>query len=276
MRMTALERRLGVQLVERLPSGTRLTPAGVEVVSAARRILTETALLMAAVERLRDQSAGRLAVAASATVADHLLPTWLGVVHRSVPDSSLALEVTNSAGVLSAVRAGRVDIGFLESDEPGGPELESTTISRDRLVVAVGPTHPWASRAPLHPEELAATELIVRERGSGTRQVLERALAPWGGVRSRLELGSPYAIVEALRADHSAVAVLSDLVVAEDVAAGRLAVVEVQGLNLHRSLCATWRADRRLPALARRLLDAASAPRPGSRSAPAASKTLAR
>ncbi len=259
MRMNGLERRLGLDLLRRDASGTRLTEAGQQVVAGARRVLAETELLMAAVERLRDEGGMRLRVAASLTVADHLLPSWIDIVHREVPGASLALEVTNSARVLAAVTAGLADVGFIEGNDRDLPGLDSVIMRTDRLVVVVGPAHRWAGRGgPIDARELADAELIVRERGSGTREVLDNALAPWGGVRSRLELGSPYAILDAVRRDHVAAAVLSELAVAHDIAEGRLVMVETDGISLERSLRAVWPSERPLPALARRLLSAAT------------------
>jgi DNA-binding transcriptional LysR family regulator len=124
-------------------------------------------------------------------------------------------------------------------------------------VVVVDPAHPWARRrSPVGGPELAATELIVRETGSGTREILEDGLAPWGGIRSRLELGSSAAIMEAARRGEGP-AVLSALAVAADVDAGRLVTVATDGIDLARVLRAVWPEDRPLAPLAGRLLNVA-------------------
>ena len=257
MRMSALERRLGLTLLERRPSGTCLTVAGERVVTSGRRVLAEVHALMAEVDALRAAGSSLLRVAASLTVADHLLPAWIGIVHQEVPGVSLTLEVTNSRRVLASVAARRVDIGFVEGNEADRPGLHREVIRTDRLVVVVGPRHPWARRGkPVSAGELARTDLIVREKGSGTRQVLDDALAPWGGVRTRLELGSASAIIGAARHGDSP-AVLSALAVEDDCAAGRLVAVATEGVDLTRSLRAVWLADQSLPALAGRLLIAA-------------------
>jgi DNA-binding transcriptional LysR family regulator len=106
--------------------------------------------------------------------------------------------------------------------------------------------------------ELAAAELIVRERGSGTREILEDTLARFGGLRSRLELGSNAAILAAARRGEGP-AVLSALAVADDLDAGRLVAVPTEGISLTRSMRAVWPTDRPLPPLARCLLNIATA-----------------
>lgn len=258
MRMRALEQRLGLVLLERDPSGTRLTPAGVEVAVAAQRVLDETAALMALVRSLRADRQSRLRVAASLTVAEHLLPGWLGAVHGASPEASLSLEVANSTRVLDHVEQGRVDLGFVEGHEPDLAGLAGVVVSQDRLVVVVHPEHPWARRSdPVGGDELAASELVVREEGSGTREILEGALARFGGVRSRLVLGSSAALLAAARRNEGP-AVLSLLAAQADVEAGRLVVVETGALDLSRSLRAVWLARRGLGPLATALLRAAS------------------
>jgi DNA-binding transcriptional LysR family regulator len=254
MRMSQLERRLGLTVLQRTPAGARLTPAGERVVALSRRVLSEAAVMMAAVQALAAEEGSHLQVAASLTVAEHLLPAWLAALHRESPDAVLAMEVANSARVLARVREGRADVGFVEGHEAPLDGMQTVAVRSDHLVVVVNPAHPWTRRrVPVTAADLAATELIVREPGSGTREVLEDALRGCGGLHSRLELGSTAAILAAARRGEGP-AVLSALAVAEDLAAGRLAAVPTDGLSLARALRAVWPQGRPLAPLARRLL----------------------
>lgn len=257
MRMTQLERRLDVSLLQRSPAGTRLTPAGTRVAALSRRVLTEARAMMAGVDALIAEESSHLRIAATLTVAEHLLPGWLGALHHESPEVTLAVEVTNSSRVLARVADGSADVGFVEGDEtrPGG--MATVVIRSDRLVLVVDPAHRWARReSPVPGAELASAELIVREPGSGTREVLENALSPWGGSRSHLELGSTASILAAVRCGHGPT-VLSALAVAEDITAGRLIAVPTEGIDLTQSLCAVWTESRPLAPLARRLLNLA-------------------
>jgi DNA-binding transcriptional LysR family regulator len=257
MRMSQLERRLGLTLLMRTPAGTKLTPAGERVVTLSRRVLTEARAMMTGIEALVAAESSHLRVAASLTVAEHLLPGWLAALHRESPDVVLSVEVTNSTKVLGRVREGLADVGFVEGHEQQLPGLHTVPVRSDRLVVVVDPRHPWARRlSPVTGAELAAIELIVREVGSGTREILVDGLAPFGGIRSRLELGSSAAILAAARRGEGP-AVLSALAVAADVDAGRLAIVPTEGVDLTRALRAVWPEDRPLAPLASRLLNAA-------------------
>jgi DNA-binding transcriptional LysR family regulator len=258
MRMSQLERRLGLTLLQRSPAGARLTPAGERVVALSRRVLSETRELMAGVEALVAEESSHLRVAASLTVAEYVLPGWLAALHRKAPDAILAVEVTNSAQVVARVAEHHADVGFVEGHQPRLGGMKTAVVRTDHLVLVVDSSHPWArQQSPVTGPELAAAELIVREPGSGTRQVLENALGAFGGLRSHLELGSTAAILAAARRGEGP-AVLSALAVADDLDAGRLVAVPTEGVRLARSLRAVWPTDRPLPPLARDLLSIAS------------------
>jgi len=213
---------------------------------------------MAGVEALVAEESSHLRVAASLTVAEYLLPGWLAALHRKSPDAILAVEVTNSAQVAVRVREQHADVGFVEGHQPRLEAMKTVVVRTDHLVMVVDPSHPWAHRqSPVTGPELAAAELIVREPGSGTRQVLEDALGAFGGLRSHLELGSTAAILAAARRGEGP-AVLSALAVADDLDTGRLVAVPTEGIRLTRSLRAVWPTDRPLPPLARDLLSIAS------------------
>ncbi|MGE3289196.1 MAG: LysR family transcriptional regulator [Pseudonocardia sp.] len=258
-RMSALERRLGVRLLERTRRGSSLTEAGTLVVGWARRVLDELQVLVDGVEALRRESAAQLAVAASLTVAEHLFPVWAGDLRRRVPQLHVGLQVTNSARVAELVRHGAVDLGFVES--PGGlVGLRSRIVARDRLVLVVSPPHRWVRRRrPVEAAELAETPLVSREPGSGTRETVDRAIEAAAGrppVAPLLELGSSTAVRSAVSAG-AGPAVLSELVVAAELASGALVEVPVQGLDLARELRAVWRSGARPSGPAAELLHVA-------------------
>ncbi|AXI79390.1 LysR substrate-binding domain-containing protein [Peterkaempfera bronchialis] len=254
-RMRTLERRLGLQLLVRATTGSQLTPAGQVVTDWARRLLDQAETLVEGVAALRAQQQGSLKVAASLTLAEHLLPGWLAALREADPHIHVALRVANSHQVVQALRRGETDLGFIEGPWTP-PDLTAAPVGRDRLVIVAAPGHPWARRRrPVTGEELAATPLLLRESGSGTRETLERALRPWHGPQVPvLELGSTAPLRAAALAG-AAPAVLSELAVRQDLADGRL--VEVphdEGLPLSRTLRAVWPTGTRLPDPALHLL----------------------
>lgn len=234
--LSRLERRLGVRLFNRGTRGTEATPAGRVAVEHARRVLDAADGL---VDQVRAAAgSGRVRIVASQTIAEHLMPTFLAALAADLPGVPASFEVENTAGVLAAVRRGRADLGFVEgAEDPAG--LHSRVIGHDRLVAVVAPTHPWAHGTGIAAHALADTPLIVREEGSGTREVLARALAPLPTAEPALVLHSN-AAVRTAAAGGAGCALLSELVVATDIREGRLARVPVHGLDLRRSLRVVW------------------------------------
>ena len=268
-----LERRLGLSLIHRATTGARVTTDGLLVVEWARATLEAARALETGAAALRARTQAPLVVMASQTVAEHLLPGWIagwqhaaggaGAGGASPHDPSLgetrgiSVAVGNTTEVLAAARGGEVDLGFIEG--PGAPPgLNSVVVAHDDLVLVVAPQHPWAARSRVRAEELAATPLVARESGSGTRVALRRALAPLDVAPPALELASN-AAVRVSAAAGTAPAVLSRLAVDDALRAGTLVEVGVDGVDLTRNLRAVWAGPRRLtnPAAAALLATAA-------------------
>lgn len=264
-RMAVLERRLGVPLLDRGPRGSVLTAEGRVVADWAAQVLAASEELMRGVAALRERRRATLRVAASLTVAEYLMPRWLHDFQREEPDVRAGLHVANSAEVIRLVTDEEVELGFVEG--PDVPDtLSARTVATDRLAVVVAPGHPWARRRrPLRAAELAATPLVVREVGSGTRDTLDRLLNAAGcshqqaaeRARPYLELGSTAAIKGTV-ATGSAPAVISAFAVEAELTAGRLAEVPVAGLDLTRRLRAIWPRGRHLIGPAATLLKVAA------------------
>lgn len=249
----AFERQCGFQLVQRSARGSTLTPQGAIVAHWARVLLDDARRLQGAVTGLREQHSADLVVGASMTVAEHLMPRWLGAFRQEQSGVTVHLTVQNSERIFDLVSDGTCAVGFVES--PSVPaSLHSVVVARDKLVVAVDASHPWAHRErPLSIAELADTALVVREPGSGTRTTLDRALKGMARAAPILELGSAAAIRTSVIAGVGP-AVLSTLAIAEQVRAGELVTVEVDGLDLGRELRACWRSTHRLDGPAGELL----------------------
>jgi len=250
-RIRSMERQLGVALVDRSPRGSRLTDAGALVTDWARRVVEAAAAFDAGAQALRHRRDSRLRVAASMTIAEYLLPGWLLALRSQRPDTAVSLLAGNSTTVAEQLLSDEADLGFVEglSVPPG---LDSTVIAHDHLIVVTAPTHPWARRRrPVPATELASTPLILREKGSGTRQVLDAALG--GLARPLIELSSTTA-VKASAVSGAGPAVLSELAVGEELSTRRLVRIPVEGLTLARDLRAVWPTGHRPTGPARELL----------------------
>ncbi|GAB3138066.1 LysR family transcriptional regulator [Micromonospora sonneratiae] len=253
-RIRGMERLVGFPLVRRGPRGSTLTPAGALLADWARDVLQAAATLDAGISSLRSERHARIRVAASLTVAEHLLPRWLVRLAAERPDTAVSLAAMNSAEVVAAVLRGDAELGFVEGPAVAAG-LATRVVARDRLVVVVPPGHPWGRRRrPIDAAELAATRLVQREPASGTRAALTVALSAYGPMAAPLlELSTTSAVRSAVTAG-AGPAVLSVLAVGDDLAAGRLVEVPVAGVDLTRLLRAVWPEGQHVSGPARDLL----------------------
>lgn len=246
-RMTFLEAQVGAPLLVRTARGSTLTDTGVLIAGWAVEVLAAAERLDAGIASLRADSVRQLHVAASLTIAEYLLPQWLVALRRQQESLGLVpakvqLTVCNSCAVAALVRSGAVPLGFIES--PNLPvDLSHRTVRYDDLVLVVAPEHRWATRrSAVTPAELAATPLVTREQGSGTRDALEHLLIREAGetmAPPAVELSTTAAVRSAIAAG-IAPGVLGELAVRDDLALNRLAIVAVAGPPLRRPLTAIW------------------------------------
>jgi DNA-binding transcriptional LysR family regulator len=261
-RMRTLERALDLQLLVRTPAGSQLTEQGRLVLGWAEDILVAADRLEAGVRSIRSGISHRLALAASQTTAEHLVPHWLIELRASEEGAGILptvveLTVANSTAVIEMVRDDRANMGIIETPRLP-PDLVRAHLLEDELLVVAAPSHPWAAlHRPVSVAEIAATPLVHREAGSGTRDTLadylaahQPSLAP---VAPALELGTSAAVRSAVAAGVGP-GVLSRLAVRDDLVLGRLVAVELAGPPLTRVLTAVWRYDRPLSAEGQRLL----------------------
>jgi DNA-binding transcriptional LysR family regulator len=229
------EQRLGVQLFDRRPRGMQPTEAGRLLLGYAQRLFAIEAEAEAALGDLHAQRRGRLALGASRTLGGYLLPPLLAAYRERYPGVELSLRVENTQAIEDKLVAGEIDIGFSEGII-GNPQLSYAAFARDELVLVAAPGHAVAGEGAIALSRLAQLPLLLHEPGSGTRAVTERALEAKGlSLRPAMTLASTEAIKQTVAAG-TTVAILSTLAVRADVAAGRLRVIPLRGLRIHRPL----------------------------------------
>lgn len=257
-RMRALERRLGLALLQRNARGTALTAHGGVIAHRAREVLDRVEALTEEAAHLRDERDALLTVAASMTVAEHLMPAWLIAGRALAMRARIELTAINSAAVIAKVRDRTAELGFIET--PDVPtRLASRTLGIDEVVVVVAPEHPWAGRTRVGAHEVAGTALVLREPGSGTRDTLERALSARGLTIATpaAELSTTAAIRAVVMAGTGAAAV-SELAVRDDLDSGALVRVALDAPPFTRPLTAIWDGTRALSPAAAAFLDLAT------------------
>ena len=222
--IAALESRHGTRLFHRVGRGIELTEAGRIFVEEAKAVLARAEAAELTLAELAGLKRGTLSVQASQTIASYWLPRHLVAFRRTFPEIEVRLGIGNTAEAALAVREGAAELGFVEG-AVDDPALASQTVARDQLELVVGPEHEWAGIERLDPRDLARTEWVMREPGSGTRSEFESALERFGlaprQLKVALELPSNEAVRGAVEAGMGA-AVISASVVSSSIEAGLL------------------------------------------------------
>jgi DNA-binding transcriptional LysR family regulator len=245
-RLRSLEQRTGVVLFERGRFGLRSTPAARVLYPEAKAALTTLGDAERAVREHRDLHPRSLSLSASHTIGEFLLPGWLAAFRSARPEIRVQIDIINSLGVLTAVRNGDADIGFIEGIDPIDG-LETLTLHRDALVLVVAPTHPWARRRSVPARELLAEPYLAREAGSGTRAVAAAALATHAiELTPALEVASSQSLKRTL--ESGGFALMSALAVTTEVQAGTLRTLGIRDIDLTRALRAVRDPRPRPPA----------------------------
>lgn len=215
--LSDLERALDQQLFDRMAKRLNINETGRQFFPRALSLLDQAHEL----ERFASSTGVQLRIAASNTIGSYLLPTLLaGFRHAQRGPCELDLRIGNTLEVLQDLLRLDADIGLIEGT-CHERELSSVHWCDDEMVVVVGAGHPLADR-PGDLQALRDAEWLVRERGSGTREIVEQRLAPLlGNLRFELELGNTEAIKRAVMSGFG-VSCLSLHVVRDELARGEL------------------------------------------------------
>lgn len=244
----ALEREVGAQLLGQAGNRVYLTDAGRVVLAYAERVVELTQETTRALADLENLERGYLRLGASSTPGVYLMPQVIAAFRERHPGVEVSLSIANSQHVEEDVLHGNLDLGFVGARFL--PELQVRPFVRDELVLVVRPDHPFASRPSISVSELAQQDFIIRELGSGTRQVVENELARVGVSPRRLvQLNGCEAVKRAAVAGLGVAVVSSHSIVLES-RCGELRQVLVPELRLSRDLYIVTRKDSRPSAAA--------------------------
>ncbi len=244
IRIRNLENTLGVELLERSSQGVRLTPSGAAVAQWCERVIEAVEDLVLGCNTINATTKPKITIGASMTIAEYYVPSWILHLKALAPQLTISLEVTNSKSVIKALREDEIDVGFIESHATT-QGFRSKVFAYDELTLLVPPNHIFAKKkAGVTPSQLAKLPILVREFGSGTRDVLEFALGNVGLEPTiSAVMGSNTSILQAAEAGIAA-CVLSSLAAKDALHNGRLIAVRVNGLDLKRSLRAIWKPSK--------------------------------
>ena len=228
--VAALEARYQTKLFDRVGRRIVLTAAGRAFLVEAKAVLARAAAAETVLNDLAGLKRGQLALAASQTIAGYWLPAIIHRFNAAHPAITLQLSIGNTEQVAARVREGSADLGFVEG-EVDDAVLAAQPVAEDEMVL-VGPIgHPLCRGPHVTAADLGSARWVLREQGSGTRAVLEAALAQLGVDPEQLDVAFDLPSNEAVRGAVEAgagVTVLSRLVVMRAVKAGLLAIADLE------------------------------------------------
>lgn len=238
-----LEEAYGVRLFDRIARKLYLTPGGRRLEEYARHI---TALFDEMEREIKDgDGKGGMRIGASITIGTYLMPGLVRRFQAAYPSISVRVAVCNSGDIEGYVLRNEVDFAMIEG-VIHADQLVCRNFMEDELVFVGAPGNPWGNTATA--QELARLPLLLRERGSGARELLESALLTHGvRVAPIWESVSNEALLQAVQAGLGITA-LSQRLVWQRLEEGSLARVTVPDLDLHRAFSFIYHKDKYLTA----------------------------
>lgn len=249
MQVQSLEEYFGTKLFHRTTKRVELSDAGRALLPYARRaleLMRETDEVMVRYTKtLKD----RLQFGASLTIGEHILPRLLGPFAHKYPDIRIRLKVLNSTQIIEEIVNHQLTFGLVEAPVDH-PDIHSDVVLNDELLLVMPGNHPLCDVETPSFEQLAEFPFVLREQGSGTRQVMEQEMRQKGFDPARLkivmELGSTGAVKSAVEAGIG-LSVLSRSSVRHESVLGTIVTKRIAGLNFVRDFHAVYLKSASLP-----------------------------
>ncbi len=239
----ALEDEYGVPLFDRTGGRIALTAAGATLLPYTERLKAISDEALEAVASVAGSHAGGLALGASQTIAQYLLPNLIAAFLREHPKVAITAISGNTEQMLGALGDHRIQLALIEGPEQR-TDLHIEPFLEDRMVLVVPASHEWAGQE-IGLDDLRHAPLLMRELGSGSRRVVEQALAEAGvrrkDLRTTMELDSTEGLLSAVEAGLG-VTFVSRWAIRNQLRLKTLAVARVEGLKLTRKFSLAYSA----------------------------------
>jgi len=237
LQIQAMEELYETRLFDRSGNSINLTPAGEILYKRAKEILALYAEAQQNISEITGSIKGSLSIGASSTIGNYLLPHIIAAFKKKVPQVNISLFVSNTKIITERLNAGEIDIALVEGDV-SKQRFSVETLLSDELVVIMSPAHPWAERRGLSAIELTKEPLILREEGSGTRQIILKHLEEHGIKLDQLKIALVVGSTEAIKGaveEGLGVSIMSGWAVRKWLKQGLLKAATFKDLKFHRN-----------------------------------------
>ncbi|WP_339296054.1 selenium metabolism-associated LysR family transcriptional regulator [Paenibacillus sp. FSL W7-1279] len=238
MQVQSLEEYFGTKLLIRSTKRMELSEAGRTLLPFARKSLELSQETDAAMAAFSNKLQGRLQLGASLTIGEYVLPRLLGPFGREYPDISIMLKVMNTTQILEEIAGHQLNFGLIEAPVEH-PDMVLDSVMEDELKLIVPSGHPLAIRkAAIYLEDVLKYPFVLREKGSGTRKVMEDVLLMRGydpeSIQTVMELGSTGAVKSAVE-EGLGITMLSTSTVKHETALGLVKMIDIADASFKRN-----------------------------------------
>jgi len=250
MQVQSLEEYFGTKLFMRSTKKIELTEAGKVLLPYAKRSIDLIRDTDQAMTSFTQQQKGRLLLGASLTIGESILPRWLGPFGKEYPNIGISMKVMNTTHLIEEIETHQLNFAIIEAPIQHH-DMHIEAVMEDELVLVVPADHPLTKLStPLSLENVLKYPFILREQGSGTRQVMEDKLIENGYDPQQLqivmELGSTGAIKSAVEAGLG-ISFLSVSSVKHEAALGLISVLSIDNVTFKRKFYAVYLKSALLP-----------------------------
>ncbi|WP_339256325.1 selenium metabolism-associated LysR family transcriptional regulator [Paenibacillus sp. FSL R5-0749] len=249
MQIQSLEDYFGTKLLHRSTKKIELSEAGRTLLPHAKRSVELVRQTDEAMSAFTQMLQGRLQLGASLTIGEYVLPRMLGPFALQYPDISIVMKVMNTTQIMDDILKHQLNFGLIEAPVHH-PDMIVEPVMQDELKLIVPAGHDLAKRSKVNIEDVMNYPFVLREKGSGTRQVMEDQLQKKKidpqEMNVVMELGSTGAVKSAVEAGVG-ITMLSPSSVQHELALGLVHIVDIRGLEFKRQFYAIHLKSSLLP-----------------------------